>query len=54
MHPMPFLGIPRSVGLLVGGMTELAFPERLRLAAFALVCRIQKVLNLVPPIPSLR
>ena len=54
MHPMPFLGIPRSVGLLVGGMTELAFPERLRLVAFALVCRIQKVLNLVPPIPSLR
>jgi len=54
MTPMPFLGIPRSIGLLVGGQMDLPPAQHLRIALFRLICAIQRVLRIAPPIPSLR
>ena len=54
MNPMPFLGIPRSIGLLVGGKMDLPLAQHARIALFGLICAAQRVLRIVPPIPSLR
>jgi flavin-dependent dehydrogenase len=54
MHPMPFLGIPATVGRLVGGETDVSAADRLRLAGFRAVCGLQRWLDLAPPIPSIR
>ncbi len=54
MNPMPFLGIPRSIGLLVGGKMDLPLAQQIRIALFRLICAAQRVLRIVPPIPSLR
>jgi flavin-dependent dehydrogenase len=54
MNPMPFLGIPRSLGLLVGGKMDLPLAQHVRIALFGLICAAQRVLRIVPPIPSLR
>ena len=54
MSPQPVLHIPRSVARLVGGLTDPGPADRLRLRLFDTVCRLQRRLNLAPPIPSLR
>jgi len=54
MHPLPYFKIPRSIGYLVGGRMELPLTQRLRLAAFRLLCMLQRFVNLAPPIRSLR
>jgi flavin-dependent dehydrogenase len=54
MHPLPYFQIPRSIGYLVGGQMELPLPQRLRIAAFSAICRLQRILNIAPGIPSLR
>jgi flavin-dependent dehydrogenase len=54
MNPMPYFDIPRSIGFLVGGKTDLPLSEHLRLALFDLVCAAQRFLRLAPPICSLR
>jgi len=54
MNPMPILGIPRSIGLLVGGKMDLPLAQHVRIALFGLICAAQRVLRIVPPIPSLR
>lgn len=54
MHPQPVLDIPRSVALLVGGDTDLGTADRLRLRLFHALCRLQRIFNLAPPIPSIR
>lgn len=54
MNPMPFFGIPRSIGLLVGGKTDLPLAQHVRIWLFGLICAAQRVLRIVPPIPSLR
>jgi hypothetical protein len=33
---------------------ELPLPQRLRIAAFSAICRLQRILNIAPGIPSLR
>jgi hypothetical protein len=33
---------------------ELPVPQRLRIAAFGAICRLQRILNIAPGIPSLR
>jgi hypothetical protein len=54
MHPLPYFQIPRSIGYLVGGQMDLPLSQRLRIAAFGAICRLQRVLNIAPAIPSLR
>jgi len=54
MHPLPYFQIPRSIGYLVGGQMDLPLSQRLRIAAFAAICRLQRVLSIAPAIPSLR
>jgi flavin-dependent dehydrogenase len=54
MNPMPVLGIPRSIGLVVGGKMDLPLAQHARIALFGLICAAQRVLRIVPPIPSLR
>ncbi len=54
MSPQPVLHIPRSVARLVGGLTDPGPADRLRLRLFDTVCRLQRRLDLAPPIPSLR
>lgn len=54
MNPSPFLGIPKSIGRLVGGDTMLGTLDRMRLAVFRLICRTQNILQFAPSIPSLR
>jgi flavin-dependent dehydrogenase len=54
MNPSPFFQIPGSIGRLVGGETEPGFSDRLRLTAFHLLCRIQRMVTLAPAIRSLR
>lgn len=54
MQPMPVFQIPRSIGYLVGGMTDLSFADHVRIAAFRLVCNLQRILRIAPRIPSLR
>jgi len=54
MHPLPYFQIPRSIGYLVGGRMDLPFSQRLRIAAFGAICRLQRFLNIAPGIPSLR
>ena len=54
MNPMPYFDIPRSIGYLVGGKTDLPLSQHLRLALFDLVCAAQRLFRLAPPIPSLR
>ena len=54
MHPLPYFKIPRSIGYLVGGRMDLPAAQRLRLAAFSLLCALQRFFNLAPPIRSLR
>ena len=54
MSPQPVLQLPRSVARLVGGQTDPGLADRLRLRLFYTVCRLQRRLNIAPPIPSLR
>jgi flavin-dependent dehydrogenase len=54
MHPLPYFQIPRSIGYLVGGQMDLPFSQRLRIAAFGAICRLQRILKIAPAIPSLR
>ncbi|MGA0112148.1 MAG: NAD(P)/FAD-dependent oxidoreductase, partial [Chthoniobacterales bacterium] len=54
MSPQPVLHIPRSVARLVGGQTDPGPVDRLRLRLFDALCRLQRRLDIVPPIPSLR
>lgn len=54
MNPMPYFGIPRSIGYLVGGKTDLPLSQRARIRLFGLICAAQRFLRLVPPIASLR
>jgi len=54
MNPMPYFDIPRSIGYLVGGKTNLPLSQHLRLALFDGVCAAQRFFRLAPPIPSLR
>jgi hypothetical protein len=54
MSPQPVLQLPRSVARLVGGQTDPGLADRLRLRLFDTVCRLQRRLNIAPPIPSLR
>ncbi len=54
MHPMPVFQIPRSIGYLVGGMMDLSFADHVRIAAFRLVCNLQRILRIAPRIPSVR
>jgi flavin-dependent dehydrogenase len=54
MSPNPVLQIPRSVARLVGGRITPGAADCLRLRLFDLVCTLQKRLDVVPPIPSLR
>ena len=54
MHPLPYFQIPRSIGYLVGGHMDLPLSQRLRIAAFGAICRLQQVLSIAPAIPSLR
>lgn len=54
MSPSPFLGIPKSITKLVGGETMLGTVDRLRLKAFRMICRTQRIMPVVPVIPSLR
>ncbi len=54
MHPLPYFQIPRSIGYLVGGQMDLPLSQRLRIAAFGAICRLQRVLSIAPAIPSLR
>jgi flavin-dependent dehydrogenase len=54
MHPLPYFQIPRSIGYLVGGQMDLPLSQRLRIAAFGAICRLQRILNIAPAIPSLR
>jgi flavin-dependent dehydrogenase len=54
MHPLPYFQIPRSIGYLVGGQMDLPLSQRLRIAAFSAICRLQRVLSIAPAIPSLR
>jgi hypothetical protein len=51
---MPVFQIPRSIGYLVGGMTDLSFADHVRIAAFRLVCNLQRILRIAPRIPSVR
>lgn len=54
MNPMPYFGIPDSIGYLVGGKTDLPVSHQVRLVLFDLVCIVQRLFRLAPPIPSLR
>jgi len=54
MSPQPVLQIPRSVARLVGGFAAPGPADRLRLHLFDLICRLQRRLDIAPPIPSLR
>jgi len=54
MNPMPFFGIPRSIGLLVGGQLDLPLAHHARIGLFQLICAVQRVLRIAPPIPSIR
>ena len=54
MNPRPVLQIPLSVARLVGGQTTPSMADRLRLRLFGLICRLQRKVEIVPPIPSLR
>lgn len=54
MHPLPYFQIPRSIGCLVGGSMDLTLAQRLRIAAFGVLCRLQRIMNIAPAIPSLR
>jgi flavin-dependent dehydrogenase len=54
MSPQPVLHIPRSVARLVGGQTDPGPADRFRLRLFDFFCRLQRRLDIVPPIPSLR
>jgi flavin-dependent dehydrogenase len=54
MHPLPYFQIPRSIGYLVGGQMDLPLSQRLRIAVFGAICRLQQVLSIAPTIPSLR
>jgi hypothetical protein len=54
MNPMPLLGIPRSIGFLVGGKMDLPVSHRLRIFMFQLICAVQRRVTIAPPIPSLR
>lgn len=54
MHPLPYFQIPRSIGYLVGGRMDLTLGQRLRIAAFGAICRLQQIFNIAPGIPSLR
>lgn len=54
MNPVPYFDIPRSIGYLVGGKTDLPLSHHLRLALFHFVCAAQRFLRLAPPIASLR
>lgn len=54
MNPAPSFQIPGSIGRLVGGNAAPGFIDRLRLAAFFAICRLQRSLSIAPAIPSLR
>ena len=54
MHPLPYFQIPRSIGYLEGGLMDLTLSQRLRIAAFGAICRLQRIMNIAPAIPSLR
>ncbi|PAZ01136.1 MAG: hypothetical protein CAK90_01960 [Spartobacteria bacterium AMD-G4] len=54
MHPLPYFQIPRSIGYLVGGLMDLTLSQRLRITAFGAICRLQRIMNIAPAIPSLR
>jgi geranylgeranyl reductase family protein len=54
MSPQPVLQIPVSVARLVGGQIAPSMADRLRLRLFGLICRLQRRLEVVPTIPSLR
>lgn len=54
MSPQPVLQIPRSVARLVGGQADPGPADRFRLRLFDALCRLQRRLDIVPPIPSLR
>lgn len=54
MSPQPVWQIPRSVARLVGGQADPGPADRLRLRLFDTLCRLQRRLDIVPPIPSLR
>lgn len=54
MSPSPFLGIPKSIGRLVGGETTLGAADRFRLWVFRCLCRLQEMIRIVPVIRSLR
>ena len=53
MNPAPVFQIPSSIGRLVGGNAEPSLLDRLRLAAFFGICRLQTKLCIAPPISSL-
>jgi flavin-dependent dehydrogenase len=54
MNPHPVFRIPGSIGRLVGGEVRPRLSDSLRLFLFHLICRIQRLLPVAPPIPSLR
>jgi len=54
MNPAPVFQIPGSIGRLVGGNATPSFLDRMRLAAFFAICRLQRSLSIVPTIGSLR
>ena len=54
MNPIHFMKIPNSIARLVGGDAEPGFLDRLRLDAFMLICRAQRLASIAPSIPSLR
>ncbi|MEI6377916.1 MAG: hypothetical protein WCO97_12045, partial [bacterium] len=54
MNPMPFMKIPNSIARLVGGDAEPCFLDRMRLNAFMMICRVQRIASIAPSIPSLR
>jgi flavin-dependent dehydrogenase len=54
MNPTPVMKIPNSIARLVGGDAEPSFLDQMRLDAFMMICRVQRLASIAPPIPSLR
>lgn len=54
MNPSTFLQIPQSIARLVGGDTQPGLMDRMRLEAFRMICRAQRMIPIAPSIPSLR
>jgi len=54
MNPAPVLEIPGSIARLVAGDAQPSVPDRIRMEAFRMICRLQRILPIAPVIPSLR